>query len=416
MRFERACRLDGVHTERNLRLLFAYWFLRDFQLWIPVWVVYLTINRGFSLTEVTTAESAFLIGVLLLEVPTGAVADRYGRSRSMALGALVLGVAILTFALTSSFAILLVSFLVWSVGHTLMSGADMALLYDTLKAAGRESSYERLAGRGIAASWSGAALATLFGGPFAAVLDPRATMFFGAATCVATAAIALTIWEPPHLAAEAKQPYLRSIRAAFGEVWHNTDVRIVVLLASTAVAALESVHYQMQPYLVDRGIEVGTLFSLLQVPVLLAGLAGALLADRFSGRAGAKALLFGPIAGAAGYALLAGAPGLWAYLALPLVIGVGSCLEPIVTGFINRRISSERRATVLSIASMSRSVVLAGLAPGIGYTTDRWGLSEAFALGGVCALLAGLAFGLPLVWRSSRDHEVVALAEEEPAA
>ena len=77
--------MTNLHTDRNLFLLNAYWFLRDFQLWIPVWIVFLTVDQGFSLTEVLIAEGLFLVAVVLLEVPTGAVADRYGRSRSLAL-------------------------------------------------------------------------------------------------------------------------------------------------------------------------------------------------------------------------------------------------------------------------------------------------------------------------------------------
>ena len=126
--------MHAAHPDRNIRLLFVYWFLRDFQLWIPVWIVFLTIERGFSLTQVTAAEGLYLIGVLILEVPTGAVADRYGRSKSMALGAAVLGVAVLNFAFTQSFAGLLASFLPLSVGSALLSGADMALLFDPVQA------------------------------------------------------------------------------------------------------------------------------------------------------------------------------------------------------------------------------------------------------------------------------------------
>ncbi|HEX6032378.1 MAG TPA: hypothetical protein VFY90_13180, partial [Tepidiformaceae bacterium] len=44
------------HAARNIRLLYLYWFLRDFHLWIPVWIVFLTVERGFSLTDVTGAE------------------------------------------------------------------------------------------------------------------------------------------------------------------------------------------------------------------------------------------------------------------------------------------------------------------------------------------------------------------------
>lgn len=90
----------------------------------------------------TAAEGLFLVGVVLLEVPTGVVADRYGRSVSLALGAAVLGVAILAFAFITNVSILLLSFMTWSLASTLVSGADMALLYDTLKAANRTHEFQ----------------------------------------------------------------------------------------------------------------------------------------------------------------------------------------------------------------------------------------------------------------------------------
>lgn len=399
-----------AEIKRDLRLLFVYWFLREFQLWIPVWIVFLTIERGFSLTEVTSAEGLYLVGVLLLEVPTGAVADRYGRTRSMALGMALLGGAVLIFAFTTSFAILLASFLLWSVAHALMSGADNALLFDMLKKAGREAEFERLAGRGIATAWAGAGIATLLGGPVAGVIDTSVTIYFGAATCLVGAAVALAIHEAPHAREDGQhEPYLSTIGAAFKEAWHIVDVRILMLLAATAFAALEAVHYLVQPYLVDRDIEVGLAFSLLQVPILAAGLLGALFAGRIGSANSSRAFLFGPIGGAICYAALATTPGLAGYAAFPLLIVIGSSLEPLATGYVNRRIGSERRATVLSVQSMGRSLVLAGLAPLLGFATDRWGLTEAFLIGGVVALAAGISFGIPLALRART------LALESPA-
>jgi MFS family permease len=396
--------MRGAHPDRNIRLLFGYWFLQDFQLWIPVWIVFLTIERGFSLTQVTMAEGLYLVGVLILEVPTGAVADRWGRSKSMALGAFLLGGAVLIFAFTTSFAILMASFLLWSVAHALMSGADNALLFDTLKASGRESEYEKVAGRGIAAHWGGAGVATLLGGPVAAFTDVRMTIFIGAATCVAASLIALSLWEAPRAREDGpKESYFGGIRAAFGEAWQVVDVRILILLAGTAFAALEAVHYLIQPYLIDRDIAVGTVFSLLQVPLLFAGLVGALLAGRIvTTAASTRTFLLVPVLGASCYALLAGLPGLAAYAAFPLMIALGSLVEPLTTGYVNRRIGSERRATVLSIQSMIRSLVLAVLAPGLGFATDHWGIGEAFAIGGALALISGIAFGIPLLLRGRK--------------
>lgn len=409
--------MHASHPDRNIRLLSIYWLLRDFQLWIPVWIVFLTIDRGFSLTQVTLAEGVYLIGVLVLEVPTGAVADKYGRSKSMALGAAFLAVSVLIFAFTSTFAILIGSFLLWSVASALMSGADMALLFDTLKAAGREAQYEKLAGRGIALEWTGVGIATLLGGPVAALTSTSFTIFFGAATCLVTMAAALAIWEPPRDGkAGAREPYWSSIGASFGEAWRAVDVRILIVLAGTAFAALESIHYLIQPFLLDRGIEVGAWFSLLQVPLLVAGLGGALVADRVMAKVGVKALLIGPLVGGAAYLVLAAAPGLVAYAPMLLVVGASSVVEPIATGYINRRIGSERRATVLSIVSMFRSLVLAFFAPLLGYATDQWGIAEAFAIGGIMAFASALIFGIPFVLRAHRDRVTLLAAVETSAA
>ncbi len=143
-------------------------------------------------------------------------------------------------------------------------------------------------------------------------------------------------------------------------------------------------------------------FPLLQVPMLLAGLGGALVAERAMAQVGVKALLFGPLVGGAGYVILAVSPGLWAYAALPLIVGTSSLVEPIATGYINRRIGSEQRATVLSIVSMVRSLVLAFLAPLLGFATDQWGIAEAFVIGGVMTLVCAIGFGVPLWWRARR--------------
>jgi MFS family permease len=402
-------------SARNVRRLYGYWFLRDFQIWIPVWIVFLTLDQGFSLTQVTIAESAYLVGVVLLEVPTGAVADRWGRSRSMALGALAMGAAVLMFAFTTSFPILLADFLLWSLATSLMSGSDMALLFDSLKADQRESLYERVAGRGNAFIWLGAGIATFLGGPVAAVLETRATIFIGAATCLLTALVALSMTEPPHQRAAKRQSYISTIPSAFREAWALADVRRVILLAGTTIAVIEGSAYLVQPYLLDRGIEVGPMFSLLQVPVILAGIVGALAAATIVSRRGAIfAVTVLPVVGVGGYFALVAGPGLSTFFAFPLMFATISCLLPAASGYVNRRVASERRATILSFQGMVASLTGAVTVPVLGYVTDGWGLSWAFATGGTLTLVVMLFFGLPLLL--GKRPEPPSLLAVEPAA
>ncbi len=408
-----------AHT-RNINALYVFWFLRDFQLWIPVWVVFLTLQNGFSLTQVTFVEGLFLIGVVLLEVPTGAVADRFGRPVSLASGAACLAVAVLIFAFATSFPLLLTSFLLWSLAATLMSGADMALLYDTLKAGGREADYERIAGRGTAISAAAAAIATFAGGPVAALYDIEVTIYIGAATCLIAAATALTLWEPPRETTEARPGIVSTIRGAAHEIWNTRDVRAVVLLSGSTFAVLMGLQYLIQPYLIDRDIEVGTVFSMLQVPLMAAGVAGAWFAGRLQASLGSFLPLVAlPALGAAACLSLALGPGLSTYVAMPVGFGMIAMLTPIATGYVNRRISSDQRATVLSFQGMVSSFVLALLVPVVGFTTDRWGIAHTFTMLAVLCLLCLASFAPGVVRRRAligdRTVELQVL-EGEPAA
>jgi hypothetical protein len=68
---------------------------------------------------------------------------------------------------------------------------------------------------------------------------------------------------------------------------------------------------------------------------------------------------------------------------------------------VNRRVGSEARATVLSMQGMVLALVLAVVAPTVGFVTDHSGLGSAFAVGAVLAALAVAAFGPQLVTRSA---------------
>ncbi|HET9013047.1 MAG TPA: MFS transporter, partial [Gemmatimonadaceae bacterium] len=230
------------------------------------------------------------------------------------------------------------------------------------------------------------------------LLDIRATILIGAATCLVTALVAFLMWEPQHEATTSapRARYWATIGSAFREVWHNRAVRAVVLLTGTVFASLEAVMYLIQPYLLDRGIEIGVVFSMLQVPTLIAGAAGALLASRVHGHARLLMLAL-PACGVAAYIALALGPGLSAYAAFPLMYLFASCLMPLATGQINRNIGSAQRATILSIHGMVASLLLAALAPGVGFTTDNQGLPQAFALGAGVTLLSLVLFGSMLV-------------------
>ena len=391
--------------ERNIRLFYALRLFRYLQVWIPVWVVYLTVEQGFSLTQVTTADAAFFIGITVLEVPTGAVADRWGRSTSLALGAAALAVALLFFGFTTSYPVLLASFLVWALAEALSSGADLALLFDTLKALGREHEYEKHAGRGEAALAGGALLGTLLGGPVAAITSTQSTIFIGVGTTALTALLALAMVEAPYQSeGGAGNAYFSSLRQAVGIVIRRPAVRGMMLVGGVLGASFGTQEYLVQPYLLGNDVAVGLFFSLLQVPIQLGFVVGALVAATLTIRVGEPRLLPG-ITAAGGLALVFawGSPGLMGIAFIPIAAAAEGIIRPISTGYINRRVPSDQRATILSMQSLTMAFFITPLAPLVGATADANGVRSSYLLIGGVALVGGaIATGF---WLRSHRRE-----------
>ncbi len=75
--------MPGVRT--NLWKLYAYKFISEFYLVVPILIPYY-VSHGLSSTQVFTIQAAYALAVLLLEVPSGYLADVIGRRATLILG------------------------------------------------------------------------------------------------------------------------------------------------------------------------------------------------------------------------------------------------------------------------------------------------------------------------------------------
>jgi hypothetical protein len=171
----------------------------------------------------------------------------------------------------------------------------------------------------------------------------------------------------------------------------------VIPFAAVTAAATMASEYLTQPFLLSHGVEVGLGFSALQVPIRLAGMAGALGAFWVVARTGnVRALVAVPLVVILAYAGLALWGSLWALSLLAVVAVVRAAARPIVSGYINRRIPSSQRATVLSLHSLAFGLLLVPIVPLVGLSADRIDIPAGF---GVAALLlAALGSVSGFVW------------------
>jgi MFS family permease len=386
-----------MRVERNVAASFVYAFLMDLSLSAPIWVLYLRDERGFSLTQITLLEVPLFLLIVFAEVPTGAVADRFGRRLSLALASAVLAFSMFVYGVATSYPVILLSNLAWGLAFTFRSGADVALLYDSLKQAGREDEFQRINGR-LQALRSAAMLAgLLLGAPLAAATSYSFAIVANAALFACALPVALWMREPARGSEEVREPYLRTLGAGLREAWTTPVLRWVFVFSGVLGAcAAGPLLLLQQPWLAEHGVPTAQL-GVWQGAVQGAQVFAALAAGRLlSGLGRRGAFLALPLTLSLCCGALAGIDRLWiaaAFFGVALARGLH---QPVLADYVNRRIASARRATLLSVQSVAGNVVMALAWPLAGVATDAFGLRGPFLMYACGALVLG--GGALLLW------------------
>ena len=416
---------------RNIPVYYLFYAVSGFLIWMPIWVIYLQDFRGMSLTQVATIESIFWITVVVAEVPTGAVADRWGRRVSLAFASGIFCLGSVVFAFSSNYVILLTAYVIVALAMTLYSGAGPALLYDTLRQLGRTREYEQHHGRSEALAFGSMLIATLLAGPMVALAGYPATILAGAVAMGTGGLVALYLREPPRSEAEfsGRQPGREGANSARARpglfsnvlggvlvVWRSKLLLWYILLATllSGVIMVTS-DFLLQPFAVHHGVDPasGVASGLAYSGILMSPVAGmvvgsliaAWIASRFGER---RSLVFPSIVAC----LIFLAPTLWDSLwvvgAIGLLAAIRGMTRPIATGYINRRIPSDQRATVLSMFELSAALLIAIILPQAGAVADAVSFQASFGLLLLILFSAGGLFAL--IWRYLHGREQRRLA------
>ncbi len=382
---------------RNVPLCFVYAFLMDFSLSAPIWVLYLRDERGLSMAEITFLEVPLFLLIVLAEVPTGAVADRYGRRVSLRLAGAVLAVSMYVYGVADDYALILVSNLAWGLGFAFRSGADTALLYDSLRALGRVDEFQRIIGR-LSALRSAAMLGgLLLGAPLAAATSYSFAIVSAAGIAAAAMLVALLMREVPPQAAAAPcretsaRSYLGTLGAGIREVLDKPALRaLFVFSAVVGVCAAGPVQLLQQPWLSAHQVETSKL-GLLQAAANGAAAAAALAAAGLLRRLGARsAFAILPLGLFLCCGLLGISDQLFAGVAFLGIASVAGLQIPLLSDEINRQIESGTRATTLSVNQMFSNVGMAVVWPLAGASVDAVGLQPVFLGYALGALVLGI--------------------------
>ncbi len=380
----------------NIRKYYLFHLFLNLQLWWPIWIIYLTEERGLTLAQVTLIDIPFWLSIILLQVPGAALADRFGRKPVLIGAAACFSVAIVFFGLAATFWLLLLSYLTWGVGFSLLWGTESAFLYDSLKALGREEEYPRIYGRGWAIAMAAQVAGTLIGAPLADATSLQAPIILSGAISAVGAVAAMTFLEPPGVRDGPHLSYGEIVSDSARLVRRQPDVRYAILFFGLVTVGSIAVVFFFQPFLVDHDVDVGTV-GIWQTPMRVAGIVAALAAHRLMAGIGERRTFYAmPLLVIAGFVILAAWDSVYAQVAFPVINFAVILSQPTVTDYLNRRVPTEQRATMVSLTNLMRSAVLIPSAPLLGLLADEASPAAAYWTGGI--IVAALALPLFALW------------------
>ena len=359
------------------------------------------LDAGLTLTEAFIANAAFTAGMVIFEVPTGAIADAAGRQLSFVLGAITLLVSTLLYLwlwdLQAALGWWIAVSAMIGLGFTFFTGATEAWVVDALDATGYQKGTERVFGRGQSVTGAAMLIGSVSGG-FLGQINLGVPYLFRSGTLVLVIAAGVILMRDIGFQPERRGSVIAEVRRVFAASvahgWRNRPVRLFMLSAPFGAGVGIWIFYAFQPYLLELLDDPGAVY--------VSGIAAAVFAlAQIAGGAsvGAVSRLVSTRTGVIGLEVMVGAiglvgVGLASYLVVPwgfwvaiatltLVALLGAAAYPMKQAYLNDVIPSGQRATVLSFNSLMGSAGGVVSQPLLGRVADIWSLGIGYVVAGV---------------------------------
>jgi MFS family permease len=374
----------------NIWKLYAIRFMQNL---IPAYVIERLFweQRGMTIQMVVFTEIIYAVTIILLEIPTGIIADKWNRKNMLVLSGL-LGCCeflILVFA-TEFWHFALVVFLA-GVSRSVSSGSENALLYDSLLLKSQEQSFEKYLGRLNACDFISAIIAALCGSFLASRFDLVLNYWISSGSALIAFLISFWLIEPAIKSQNDDEsiPIKEYIKSSLLFFKNNQAVFLVILTGMVTGAAINFIYEFWQLYLNELMVPV-VYFGLFSALFMFLNLPGNMLVVSLKSRFNYRTLLLVVTAiFAAGFSYISIVHNYSSLFAISLIFLVSGVIDPLATGYLHHRIDSSMRATMDSFQSLGVNAVTMITGMGFGYFSSKF---EIFGGYGFIAILCGVFF------------------------
>ncbi len=362
------------------------------------------LDAGLSNFEAFLANAFFTLGGVLFEIPTGIIADMWGRRMSYLLGCVTLSISTLLYLFMwytkGPFWGWAASSLLLGLGFTFFSGALEAWLVDALHATNFNKGLEGVFAKGQIAGGGAMLVGSIAGGIIAQFTNLGVPYVLRSAVLAINFLIAFFLMKDLGFTPKNKDKALEQVKKIFKSSidngLKNRPVRWVMLAAPFTVGVSFYIFYALQPFLLELygkgkayGI-AGLVAALIAFAQIVGGMSATKIKKLFKRRTGV--LIAGTFLSALILLLILVAHNFYAVIILIFVWGlIFAALTPVRQTYLNGLIPSGERATVLSFDSLMGSGGGIIIQPILGKVAD---ISHYAASYGVAAFfqLAALPF------------------------
>ena len=398
----------------------AYGFLRNLRFFDAFFILFL-VDQGLSFTQIGVLYAVREISINLLEIPSGMLADTFGRRRALIISFLSYIASFIIFYLSHNFFLFLIAFVLFGAGDAFRSGTHKGLIMDYLKQQGWSD--QKISYYGHTRSWSqrGAALSSLIAGIIIFAGGNYQNIFLFS-TLPYVLNIILILSYPKELdkikpLSETKRQAMRTTFSSFFTVMK--DVRVIKLISHSALhsAYLKAVKDYIQPLMiqvaillpllqhVDReqqnGLSIGVFYFIIYLITSFASRSASKFEENNRKNIVTLTLLVGFIAGMLSGLLYQQGLHVLALLSFVMIYIIENIRKPILTGYVADQVPVEILSSVLSVQSLIKTIMTAGIALLFGVFADWLGIGWA-----LCIVSAILIVSLSLLGLLSSKNKV----------
>ena len=390
--------MNTITKDKQYFKFCSYGLLKNLR-FFDAFIVLFLIDKGMSFTQIGTMYALREIFTNIFEIPSGIIADSYGRKFSLAGSFIIYIVSFLLFYISSEFAFFLIAFILYGIADSFRTGTHKGMIMDYLKINNWET--KKINYYGHTRSWSqiGSALSSIIAGIIVFYTGNYQNIFLYSIVPYLIN-LMLVLSYPEELDGPVKRDgerlkfnSLSTIKILISTIKKPNVLKIINTSASHS-AYLRAVKDYIQPIMLNvallipllnnidtdkkNGLFIGVFYFVIYLITSFASRQSSKIASANEKNITYITLILGFIFGiACGIFYI---NNLWviATIAFTGIYIVENIRKPILTGYISDNVPNDILVSVISVQSILRTILTSIFALAFGIIADSYGIGISF--------------------------------------